>query len=56
MGKDNIDQVVGASFENLNAEDMEQVQGAGDVDAETVTVIAPIGPPITPVVVSKILR
>ena len=39
MGKDNIDQIVGASFENLDTEDMEQVQGAGDVDAETAVMI-----------------
>ena len=38
MEKDTIDQIVGASFENLDTEDMEQVQGAGDVDAETAAI------------------
>ncbi len=33
--KKKIDQVVGTSFEDLSTEDMKQVQGAGDVDAET---------------------
>ncbi len=33
-----IDKIVGASFEDLNTEDMEQVQGAGDVEAETIAV------------------
>ena len=30
-----INQVVGTSFEDLDTDDMEQTQGAGDVDAET---------------------
>ncbi len=34
-GKKKLDQVVGTSFEDLNTEDMQQIQGAGDVDAET---------------------
>ncbi|MEE3494018.1 MAG: lichenicidin A2 family type 2 lantibiotic [Butyrivibrio sp.] len=33
-----MDQIVGASFEELNTEDMKQVQGAGDVEAETAVV------------------
>ena len=35
MGKKEVDQIVGAAYEDLNAEDMQQIQGAGDVDAET---------------------
>jgi type 2 lantibiotic (TIGR03893 family) len=34
-----INQVVGASFEELDTEDMKQTQGAGDVDAETTPVV-----------------
>jgi len=30
-----LNQVVGASFEEMDAEDMKKTQGAGDVDAET---------------------
>ena len=33
-----IDKIVGASFEDLSTEDMKQVQGAGDVEAETIAV------------------
>ena len=35
MSKKDLNNVVGAAYEDLNAEDMEQVQGAGDIDAET---------------------
>lgn len=35
MGKKKLDQIVGAAYEELDTEDMQQVQGAGDVDAET---------------------
>ena len=30
-----LNQVVGASFEEMDTEDMKKTQGAGDVDAET---------------------
>jgi len=39
--KKKIDQVVGTSFEDLSTEDMKQVQGAGDVEAETAVIITP---------------
>ncbi|MBR4831109.1 MAG: lichenicidin A2 family type 2 lantibiotic [Butyrivibrio sp.] len=35
MSKKNIEKIVGAAYEELGAEDMQQIQGAGDVDAET---------------------
>ncbi|MBR4669351.1 MAG: lichenicidin A2 family type 2 lantibiotic [Butyrivibrio sp.] len=35
MGKKKLDQIVGAAYEELNTEDMQQIQGAGDVEAET---------------------
>lgn len=35
MGKKKVNQIVGDSFEELNTEDMQQIQGAGDVEAET---------------------
>ncbi|MCR4567492.1 MAG: lichenicidin A2 family type 2 lantibiotic [Pseudobutyrivibrio sp.] len=38
----NLDQVIGGSFEELNTEDMEQAQGAGDVNAETVPIAVSI--------------
>ena len=49
----NINQVVGASFEDLNTEDMKQIQGAGDVDAEAISVLSlsiPIVPTCPPVI------
>ncbi|SFU96265.1 lichenicidin A2 family type 2 lantibiotic [Butyrivibrio sp. INlla21] len=45
MGKKKLDQIVGTSFEDLNTEDMQNTQGAGDVDAETTPVIMPICSP-----------
>ncbi|MBO4456625.1 MAG: lichenicidin A2 family type 2 lantibiotic [Butyrivibrio sp.] len=33
------DEIVGGSFENLDTEEMENVQGAGDVDVETTPAI-----------------
>jgi len=30
-----LDKIVGAAYEELGAEDMQQIQGAGDLDAET---------------------
>ena len=40
MSKKDINKVVGAAYEDLNAEDMQQTQGAGDVDAETTPALA----------------
>lgn len=37
MSKKELDKIVGAAYEDLNTEDMEQTQGAGDVDAEVVS-------------------
>ena len=34
-----LNQVVGSSFEEMDTRDMEQTQGAGDVDAETTPVV-----------------
>jgi len=34
-----LNQVVGASFEEMDTEDMKKTQGAGDVDAETTPVV-----------------
>ena len=30
-----LEKIVGVAYEELGTEDMEQIQGAGDVDAET---------------------
>ena len=38
MARKNKLQAIGDSFEDLNAEEMAAVQGAGDTEAETVTV------------------
>ena len=41
----NMEKVVGAAFEDMNVEEMENIQGAGDVDAETLpTIIVATGP------------
>ena len=40
MSKKNLDKIVGVAYEDLDTEDMQQVQGAGDVDAETTVPIA----------------
>ena len=37
--ENNIEEVVGNSFEEMPLEDMENTQGAGDVDAETTPAI-----------------
>ncbi|SFU96273.1 mersacidin family lantibiotic [Butyrivibrio sp. INlla21] len=37
MGEKEINKVVGNSFEELGAEDMQQTQGAGDVNPEVVS-------------------
>ena len=37
MSKKELDKIVGAAYEDLNAEDMQQTQGAGDVEAETLS-------------------
>lgn len=37
MSKKELDKVVGSAFEELNAEDMQQTQGAGDVDPEVIS-------------------
>lgn len=50
MSKKNINEAVGNAFEDLNAEEMAAIQGAGDVDGEvaktvsilTATVVGPI--------------
>lgn len=39
MGKKDLDKIVGAAYEDLNAEEMQNTQGAGDVDAETTPVL-----------------
>lgn len=36
MNQEKLDNVLGNSFEELGEEDMQQIQGAGDVGAETV--------------------
>ncbi|MCR4567491.1 MAG: lichenicidin A2 family type 2 lantibiotic [Pseudobutyrivibrio sp.] len=36
----NLEKVVGEPFEELDTEDMEQTQGAGDVNAETAAVLS----------------
>ena len=35
----NMEKVVGVAFEDMNVEEMENIQGAGDVEAETIPVI-----------------
>ncbi len=35
MGKKDLDKIVGAAYEELDADDMKNIQGAGDVEAET---------------------
>ena len=39
MGSEKIKEVVGDSFEDLSVADMENIQGAGDVDAETASLV-----------------
>lgn len=49
MGEKKLDKVVGSAFEELNAEDMQQTQGAGDVDPEIYpTIVTPIVNPVSP--------
>lgn len=38
MGKKELDKIVGEAYEDLNAEDMQNTQGAGDVEAETLSI------------------
>lgn len=38
MSKKDLNKVVGAAYEDLNTEEMENTQGAGDVEAETISV------------------
>ncbi|SFU96250.1 lichenicidin A2 family type 2 lantibiotic [Butyrivibrio sp. INlla21] len=55
MSKKKLDQVVGASFEDLNTEDMQNTQGGGDVNAETIVTISNltlVGPIVSIPVVS----
>lgn len=40
MSEKKMDQVVGASFEDLNTEDMQNTQGGGDVNGETIVTIS----------------
>ena len=40
MAQEEINKVVGDSFEDLKVEEMTDIQGAGDVDAETTPVIS----------------
>ncbi len=40
MSKKNLNNAVGVPFEELNADDMQQIQGAGDVDTETAVPVA----------------
>ncbi|SFU96282.1 lichenicidin A2 family type 2 lantibiotic [Butyrivibrio sp. INlla21] len=37
MGKKDLEKIVGAAYEDLNTEDMQNTQGAGDTEAETVS-------------------
>ncbi len=39
MSKENLNKVVGNSFEDLKDVDMANIQGAGDTDAETLSSI-----------------
>lgn len=51
-----INKVVGASFEEMNKEDMMQIQGAGDVDVETtVTIVTTVGPAIVPIITKNLI-
>lgn len=55
MSEKKMDQVVGASFEDLNTEDMQNTQGGGDVNAETIVTISNltlVGPIVSIPVVS----
>ena len=56
MSKKDLDKIVGASFEELNTEDMQNTQGAGDVDAETMPVCSPSAVINTTVVLSLITK
>lgn len=53
MSKKEMDKIVGAAFEELNADDMQQTQGAGDVDAETAAITPAISPICSPSVVAN---
>ncbi|MBR4831106.1 MAG: lichenicidin A2 family type 2 lantibiotic [Butyrivibrio sp.] len=47
MGEKELDKVVGSAFEELNAEDMQQTQGAGDVDPEILpSIVTPMYNPV----------
>ena len=46
MSKKELDKIVGAAYEDLNAEDMQQSQGAGDVNAEVVSNCLTITPSV----------
>ena len=49
MGKKELDKIVGAAYEDLEQEDMQQTQGAGDVEAEIYpTIVTPIVNPVSP--------
>lgn len=55
MSKKDLDKIVGTSFEDLNTEDMQNTQGGGDVNAETIVTISNltlVGPIVSIPVVS----
>lgn len=61
MSKKDLGKIVGASFEELDTEDMQQTQGAGDVDPEVVsnclTIVSPsviaTNPPILSISIAR---
>lgn len=61
MGENKFNKVVGNTFEELNAEDMQNTQGAGDVDPEVVsnclTIVSPsviaTNPPILSISIAR---
>ncbi|MEE3494011.1 MAG: lichenicidin A2 family type 2 lantibiotic [Butyrivibrio sp.] len=42
MAQEKINEVVGNSFEDLKIDEMTEIQGAGDVDAETTPVVVTV--------------
>ena len=46
MSKKELNKVVGSAFEELNAEDMQQTQGAGDVDPEVISNCLTVSPSV----------
>ncbi|MBR4669355.1 MAG: lichenicidin A2 family type 2 lantibiotic [Butyrivibrio sp.] len=56
MSKKDLNKVVGASYEDLNEEDMKQTQGAGDVDPEVATPVLSMVGPIASISVTVIIN